>query len=193
MLRSGESALIMPSKVILYIASTLDGYIAGPDGEMDWLLSYEDGGHGYEELITRTGAVAMGSGTYAFFDQDEDWAYPDQPTWVFTSRELETFEGADIHFTDRAPAEEIDEIREAAGGKDVWLVGGGILVAQFLRDGLIDEIQHFVVPKALVEGIPMFTEPVLDAFEIDKAKVWSSGIVELRYHPKKSGGDNGVE
>ena len=183
----------MPAKVILYIASTLDGYIATPDGGIDWLTSYEGGNHGYEELMARTGALAMGSGTYAFFDDQDDWAYPDQPTWVFTSRQLETFEGADIHFTDRSPAEVIDEIREAAGGKDVWLVGGGILVAQFLRDGLIDEIQHFVVPKALVEGIPMFTEPVLDAFEIDEAKVWSSGIVELRYHPKTSGGDDEPE
>ena len=183
----------MPARVILYIASTLDGYIAGPDGEMDWLLSYEDGGHGYEELVERTGALAMGSGTYEFFDQGEDWAYPGMPTWVFTTRQLETFEGADIHFTDRAPAEVIDEIREAAGGKDVWLVGGGILVAEFLRDGLIDEIQHFVVPKALSEGIPMFTEPVLEAFVIDETKVWSSGIVELRYHPKTSGGDNEPE
>ena len=66
----------MPARVILYIASTLDGYIAGPDGEMDWLLSYEDGGHGYEELVERTGALAMGSGTYEFFDQGEAWAYP---------------------------------------------------------------------------------------------------------------------
>ena len=47
----------MPAKVILYIASTLDGYIAGPDGEMDWLLSYEDGGHGYEEIDARTYAA----------------------------------------------------------------------------------------------------------------------------------------
>lgn len=183
---------IMPAKVILYIASTLDGYIATEDGGIDWLTSYE-GDHGYEELMARTGALAMGSGTYAFFDDQEDWAYPDQPTWVFTSRELRTFEGADIRFTDRTPAEVIDEIRESAGGKDVWLVGGGLLATRFLRDGLVDEIQHFVVPKALAKGIPMFTEPVLDAFDIEEAKVWPSGIVELRYKPKLSGGEDEAE
>ena len=136
----------MPAKVILYIASTLDGYIATPEGGIDWLTSYEGGNHGYEELMARTGALAMGSGTYAFFDELDDWAYPDQPTWVFTSRQLETFEGADIHFTDRSPAEVIDEIREAAGGKDVWLVGGGILTHN------VPVLHHLV--QTLAQSLP---------------------------------------
>jgi len=125
----------------------------------------------------------MGSGTYEFFDQDEDWPYPDQKTWVFTSRDLPKFEGADIEFVASRPEEVIDRIFESAGDKDVWLVGGGVLNAQFFDAGLVDEVQHFIVPKALGTGIPMFTEPVLDAFEIEDVKMWSSGIVELRYHP----------
>ncbi|MGK2932464.1 MAG: dihydrofolate reductase family protein [Solirubrobacterales bacterium] len=175
----------MSSKVILYIASTLDGYIATSDGGIDWLTSYDGGNHGYEDLMERTGALAMGSGTFDFFEGVDTWPYPDQTSWVFTSKDLDKgkFEDFDIRAVSGPPADAIDRIVESAGGKDVWLLGGGVLFAEFLKAGLVDQIIHFLAPKALSSGIPMFTEPVLDAFQMDDVKLHPEGMIELHYRP----------
>jgi dihydrofolate reductase len=173
----------MSGKVVLYIASSLDGYIATSEGDIGWLTSYDGGNYGYEDLMARTGALAMGSGTYEFFDKSKPWPYPDRKSWVFTSREIDKFDGEDIEVVSGPPAATMAEMVESAGGKDVWLVGGGVLLAEFLSAGLVDEVIHFVVPKALGSGIPMFTEPVLEAFEMEEVSLHHAGMIELRYRP----------
>jgi dihydrofolate reductase len=173
------------SKVVLYIASSLDGFIASPDGGIDWLTSYggESEDQSFNSLIQETGALVMGSATYEFHDTSEPWPFSDIPTWVFTHRELADFKGEDIRFTDSSPEEVFDEIAESAGEKAIWLVGGGNLIAQFLEAVLIDEIIHFIAPKVLAEGIPLYPTPVRDAFSVESARIGDSGLVELRYRP----------
>ena len=98
----------------------------------------------------------MGSTTYEWIlDHAKGWPYTDVPSWVFSSRELRPAEGADIRFVrgDVAPAH--TELTAAAGEKNVWIVGGGPLVAQFAEAGLLDEVLVTIAPVTLGAGRPL--------------------------------------
>ncbi|MGZ5374082.1 MAG: dihydrofolate reductase family protein, partial [Aeromicrobium sp.] len=121
-----------------YTASSLDGFIADPDNSLEWLLtrmSEDDGPLNYGAFIAATGAMAMGSTTYEwildheFADKDPvDWRWPyDIPCWVFTHRSLTVVPGARIEFTSADVAAVHAEMVTAAGGRNVWIVGGGDL------------------------------------------------------------------
>jgi dihydrofolate reductase len=140
-------------------ATSLDGFIATEDNDLGWLFQFdgEDPGNPYTELIERVGALAMGATTYEWVlahDQGP-WPYADKPSWVFTHRDLRVPDGADIRLTS-------DDVRavhaamvDAAGGRDLWLVGGGDLVGQFLDHGLLDEIWVSIAPVVLGGGAPL--------------------------------------
>lgn len=146
-----------------YVASSLDGFIADPEETLDWLLSRDsgdaEGAPGYDEFIAGTGALAMGSRTYEWVLSHEDGRWPyDLPCWVFTSRELEprsgvTFTSADVTTVHR-------QMVAAAGGRNVWLVGGGELVGAFTDAGLLDEIILAIVPVTLGAGYPLLPRRV---------------------------------
>ncbi len=109
----------------------------------------------------------MGATTYAWILEHETgaWAYGDRPTWVFTHHDdLPPKQGADVTFTDRDVAQVHAEMVEAAAGRDVWLVGGGDLVGQFLDRDLLDEIWVSFTPVLLGGGAPLLprrhTEPM---------------------------------
>lgn len=182
-------------KTQYYTATSLDGFIADPNNSLDWLFQFGGGGEpgeetGYPEFIREVGAIAMGSTTYEWIlahhilpgaDHPQPWAYS-QPTWVFTSRSLPTIEGADIRFVrgDVRPVHR--EMVEAAGGKNVWLVGGGELVGQFYDHGLLDEIIAGIAPVTLGGGAPLLprdiTKPPL---RLVSAKTFGGAFVEIRY------------
>lgn len=166
--------------VQLYIAASLDGFIADKDGGVGWLEAYNQGGdHGFVEFAKGVGATVMGATTY---EQVLGWGRPygDAPTWVFTHRELPVLEGADIRFTDRPPADVVAEI-ERETDKNVWLVGGGVLVKQFLDARLVDELILGLVPELLGEGIPLFPNVRPAKADLVEAKPYPSEIVMLTY------------
>jgi dihydrofolate reductase len=134
-----------------YTATTLDGYIADPDNSLDWLFTRQredDGPLNYGEFIAEVGALAMGSTTYEwlldheFADKDPpDWKWPyDIPCWVFTHRQLPVVPDAAIEFTSADVAAVHKEMVDAAGDRNVWIVGGGDLAGQFADLGLLDEV-----------------------------------------------------
>src|SRR5687767_11298368 len=94
-------------KTIYYTATSLDGYIAGPNNALDWLLQFGDPGSEFEEFIADVGALAMGSATYEWILANhirptdgrppQPWPYA-QAAWVFTTRSLDGVDGADIRF-----------------------------------------------------------------------------------------------
>ena len=149
-----------------YTATTLDGFIADPDDSLEWLFAREqdhDGPLNYGSFITDVGALAMGSTTYEWIidhefsgKSTEDWRWPYEiPSWVFTHRELTVVPGADVTFTSADVASVHTEMAAAAGGKFVWLVGGGDLVGQFADVGLLDEVVVYVAPVTLGAGKPL--------------------------------------
>ncbi|WP_245159104.1 dihydrofolate reductase family protein [Blastococcus sp. TF02A-35] len=142
-----------------HTATTLDGFIADPDDSLDWLLRQQhdaSGPFGFDEFMAGIGAVVMGSTTYEWVLAHEGDAWPyAMPTWVMTSRDLAPVEGADIRFASGDVRAVHEEMTAAAGGKDLWLVGGGDLAGQFAEAGLLDEVVVSVAPVTLGAGRPL--------------------------------------
>ncbi|MDX6324161.1 MAG: hypothetical protein QOK15_515 [Nocardioidaceae bacterium] len=146
-----------------FVASSLDGFIATDDDDLDWLTSLDDGDQGadeanpYEAFIAGVGSIAMGATTYEWVlaHNTGPWPYQQQ-TWVFTSRQLPIAEGGGPIQLTAAPVPAVhDAMVAAAGGGNVWLVGGGELVGQFLDHDLLDELWLTVTPVLLGTGKPL--------------------------------------
>lgn len=149
-----------------YTATTLDGFIADPDDSLEWLFTRardEDGPLGYGAFIAEVGALAMGATTYEWIlgheragkdPADLTWPY-EVPSWVFTHRRLPLVPGAPVALTSGDVASVHAEMVRAAGGGNVWLVGGGDLVGQFADAGLLDEVLVSIAPVTLGEGKPL--------------------------------------
>jgi len=165
-----------------YTATSLDGFIADPDHSLTWLFSRardEDGPLSYSDFIAGVGALAMGSTTYEwildheFRDKDpEDWKWPYEiPCWVFTHRQLQVVPGATVEFTSADVATVHAGLVAAAGGRNVWLVGGGDLVGQFADAGLLDEVLVTIAPVTLGAGAPLLPRRI----ELRLAEVAQNG------------------
>lgn len=150
------------ARTVYYTASTLDGFLADENHSLDWLMKQDidnDGPFGYPAFIAEVGAVVMGSATYEWvFDhgegEGESWSY-EQPTWVLTSRDLRPVPGADIRFASGDVRRVHAEAAAAAGGRDIWIVGGGDLAGQFADAGLLDELIVSFAPVTLGAGAPL--------------------------------------
>ena len=151
-----------------YTATTLDGFIADPDNSLDWLFTREqaaDGPLNYREFIAGVGALAMGSTTYEWILDHEfagkdpaEWKWPyDIPCWVFTHRELRVVPGAQLELVRGDVAPVHAEMIAAAGGRNVWVVGGGDLAGQFADAGLLDEVIVYIAPVTLGAGAPLLS------------------------------------
>jgi dihydrofolate reductase len=149
-----------------YTATSLDGFIADPDNSLEWLFRRErkeDGLLNYGEFIADVGALAMGSTTYEwildheFADEDPAaWKWPyDVPCWVFTHRQLAVVPDARVEFTSADVTTVYEEMARAAGGRNIWIVGGGDLAGQFADAGLLDEVLVSIAPVTLGGGAPL--------------------------------------
>lgn len=170
-----------------YTASTLDGFIATVDDQLDWLFPLGDiNDTGYPEFIQHVGALAMGASTYEWMlkhvvDKGAPWPYT-QPTWVFTHRHLRGVPGADIRFARDDVRSVHAQMKQAAGGKNVWLVGGGDLVGQFHDAGLLDEIFVQVGSVTLGAGKPLLPRRITKpALKLLSARRIGDGFAELHY------------
>jgi dihydrofolate reductase len=149
-------------------ATSVDGFIADVDNSLEWLFEVPrnggSGAEGFGAFFADVGAMAMGATTYDWvFDHERldehpgkwrEW-YGATPAWVFTHRELRDVPGAEIRFVQGDVAPVHAEMVEAAGGKNVWLVGGGELVRKFADRGLLDEILLGMQPVFLGSGAPL--------------------------------------
>lgn len=139
--------------VKLFIAQTLDGYIADKQDNLDWLMAVEgEGDNGISAFLKTVEVLIMGSRTYQWLlDQKlETWPYADKTTYVFSSQKWE--EQANIKFVN--PENLHDFVREISG--DIWLMGGGKLIKDFLEADLVDEYRITMAPVLLGQGIPLF-------------------------------------
>ena len=154
-----------------YTATTLDGYIADPDDSLDWLFTRGQDRGGllnYAEFVAGVGALAMGSTTYEWILDHEfagkepaEWKWPYEiPCWVFTHRQLTVVPNADVRFTSGDVSSVHAEMVDAAGARNVWIVGGGDLAGQFADAGLLDEVIVYVAPVTLGAGAPLLPRRV---------------------------------
>ena len=146
------------TKIQYYVASTLDGFIADEHDGLEWLLQFgmdDFEGH-YERFFAEVGALVLGATTYEWvLREGGGWPYGSVPTWVLTHRELESPDGADIRLASGDIAPIADAAVAAAAGRNVWVVGGGPVAAQFLAAGRLDELLVTYMPVALGRGRPL--------------------------------------
>ena len=147
-----------------YTATTLDGFIADPDDSLEWLFTRDQDHAGllnYAEFIAGVGAIAMGRTTYDWVLEhaSDGWPY-DIPCWVFTHREATPSPVADVRFTSDDVASVHAEMAAAAGGRNVWICGGGDLAGQFADAGLLDEVIVYVAPVTIGAGKPLLPRHV---------------------------------
>jgi dihydrofolate reductase len=175
-------------EVILYIASSLDGYIARPDGAVDWLdevAAPEDGPEedfGYEEFFSGVGTVLMGRTTYEqILTFDVDYPYSGRAGYVF-SRTRAGGRDENVEFVDGADIPQFIAHLKATSDRHIWLIGGGLLIQEFLRLDLVDRIIITVMPVILGEGILLFppSTPQRDLLLVE-SRSYSSGMVQLTY------------
>lgn len=153
------------TKLSYYTATTLDGYLADPEGSLKWLFRQDqdaDGFGSYDEFMKDIGAIVMGSTTYEWVlahleRTGEVWSY-DMPAWVMTTRDLKRPPNpptTDVRFASGDVRPVYEAMVAAAQGKDLWVVGGGDLVGQFADAGLLDEILVQIAPVTLGAGAPL--------------------------------------
>jgi dihydrofolate reductase len=168
-----------------YTASSIDGFIATDQHSLDWLLKQdidEDGPMSYAAFEKTIGALAMGASTYEWVMQHEDgrWGY-EQPTWVFAHRALEFPAGADIRSARGDVTAVHSEMVAAAGGKDLWVVGGGDLAGQFADAGLLDEVWVQYAPVTLGSGAPLLPRTLdLELLEVARNRNFMCGRYRVR-------------
>ncbi|BBX28164.1 dihydrofolate reductase family protein [Mycolicibacterium alvei] len=146
-------------KTVYYTASSLDGFIVDTEDSLNWLISRDidqQGPFGYDDFIKTIGALVMGSSTYEWIvkNQPDEWAY-EQPTWVLTHRPAIVSTEHPVQVFSGEVAELHPRLAAAAAGKDVWVVGGGEVAAQFVTAGLIDEMIVSYAPCSLGAGSPV--------------------------------------
>src|SRR5690606_23908645 len=171
-------------KVILYIATSLDGFIATADGGVAWLDRYGQGeeDYGYSEFMEGVGSVIVGGKTFRQVQGFGEGAMPGVETYVLTRQGLNGSPGPSTHAYSGDMAALVDELK-ARSEKNIWLMGGGEVVALFAREGLIDEYMVFVMPVLLGEGVPLFPPVAMDDTTLTLVDVhrYDDGVVKLHY------------
>ncbi len=166
-----------------YIATSLDGFIARPDGALDWLFRYDGmdlGEHSYNRFIETVSTLVMGRDTYDFLaNHGGAWPYDSKRVIVVTSRPIPNPAGRIETRADVSAL--IAELRASTDG-DVWMIGGGRLQMAFLERGALDEIEIYVIPEIIGGGVPLFPAT---GFEVSprllSAKALDRGCVRLHY------------
>lgn len=174
----------MSRRVVLYVANSLDGYIAREDGSVDWL--FDPYAHGYEFFYEDVDTVIMGRKTYDQALSFEEAPYSSKRAIVF-SRAAQPSPYAGLEFTSEPPQDVVRRLKEEDGGM-IWLVGGREISELLIANELVDELIVSIHPKILISGIPLVAskECAVD-LKLVTYEVFKSGLVQLRYEIVKQG------
>jgi dihydrofolate reductase len=177
------------TKIRLYIATSLDGYIARLDGSIDWLTELpvpEGVDYGYPAFIETIDTVVLGRKTYEdVLGFDVDWPYSDYNCVVITKRQ--NYEASTPRTTviNDISTQTVEQIK-ALGTKDVWVTGGGEIISEFLNLDEIDSMVVTIVPVILGSGRPLFTNKAQEKqLKHISTETFDSGFVNLIYEAVK--------
>jgi dihydrofolate reductase len=169
-------------KVIVHIATSADGYIARPDGDLQWLTSRPapDGFYGMNAFMKSIDTKLLGRKTYevslrmgAKFDSGS--------RNIVFSRHAPADAPPGVEFVNGVIGPFLSRLREQPG-KDIWLMGGGELIASFLDEQAIDEFVISVVPVFIGDGIPLIARRYRHLpLDLDSVERFEDGLVQLRY------------
>lgn len=145
-------------KLVLFIATSLDGYIATKDESLDWLFKVEgEGDNGYSQFYETVDTILIGKKTYDWIMKREpgEFPYKNKACYVFTRSPIEDTEY--VRFINNDITSFINELKNQEG-KNIWIVGGGELIQSFIKEKLVDEIILTIAPTIIGNGIPLFKE-----------------------------------
>ena len=169
-------------KVVLFIASSLDGFIAEKNGGIGWLFS--DADYGYKKFFASVDALVMGRKTYELAASFGEWPYGSKKCFVFT-RKTGKFHDKRVMFSDSL-VELVGKLVKSRG-KNIWLVGGGEIVSVLLNAGLVHEIIISIHPIILGSGIPLFSRLINRVkLKVKNQKSFKSGLVQIHYVVQKN-------
>ncbi|HIK09976.1 MAG TPA: dihydrofolate reductase [Oscillatoriaceae cyanobacterium M33_DOE_052] len=166
-------------KVCLFIAASLDGYIARKNGDIDWLFTDQD--YGTSDFMAGIDTVVMGRKTYEQVLGFGEYPYQGKAGFVVSqTRAGETDDN--VEFIGGDLKEFINQLRHQPG-QDIWLVGGGEIIYHFLRWGLVDELILSVHPIILGDGIPLIyrDSELATVLELKNIITYDSGLVQMYY------------
>lgn len=171
-------------KVVLFIAMSLDGYIADQNGNVDWLNGQsenEENVDTYSIFIKDVDTVVMGWNTYHQIVTElspTEWVYADLTSYVITHKELSSTDR--IIFTEKNTCDIVNELKQEQG-KNIWICGGANIIQQLIKEDLIDEYYILVIPTILGSGIRLFgTIPEEIKLKLVHTQTYN-GITELIY------------
>ncbi len=165
--------------IVLFIASSLDGFIAKKNGDVSWL--FHDRDYGYIKFMQSIDTVIMGRKTYDFGVKFSNPPFPGKKNIIITTRKaLHKTSAGRIIFCSLNRAHKI--IRENKPPKDIWLVGGTELITDFINKKLLNKIIMSVHPILLGTGIPLFENiNKMINLTLVASKSFSNGLVQLEY------------
>ncbi|HRH03008.1 MAG TPA: dihydrofolate reductase family protein [Bacteroidia bacterium] len=174
--------------VILYIAASLDNYIARLDGNVDWLdypdyhLPNED--YCYSDFYKNIDTTLMGNNTYkTVLGFDVPFPYPDKTNYIFT-RSTNEQDNEFVKFISGDIVKFVQQLKNVQG-QDIWLIGGGQINTLLLNNDLIDKIILTIVPITIGQGIPLFDGKGKETkFTFEKSKSFETGLVQLTFKKK---------
>jgi dihydrofolate reductase len=171
-------------KVIVHIAASADGYIARPDGDLDWLTSRPapEGFYGMNAFMKSIDTQLLGRKTYEVaLRLGETFDAKKSRTVVFSRHAPPADAPAGVEFVNEAIGPFVSRLREQPG-KDIWLMGGGELIASFLDEQAIDEFVISVVPVFIGDGIPLIARRHRHVpLELHSVERFDDGLVQLHY------------
>ena len=162
------------TKILVYIASSLDGYIAREDGTVDWLPQVTESG--YDAFYKSVDTVIMGKTTYDQVLTFGIYPYKDKKSFVFSKTQ---HSDENVEFV--SDVEKFVKDGFPGAGENIWLVGGAKTIASFLKQGVVDEIIITKIPVLLGKGIPLFCNlEVQTKLELIKTEKYGQ-LVDLHY------------
>jgi len=168
-------------KIILYIATSVDGYIARLSGDLSWLPVPAAEDHDYRDFYSSIHTLLIGHKTYekalATF---EEYPYFDKETFVFARSGVSHLAPTVNRVTGDA-IKFVQTLKRKEGG-DIWLVGGAQLIRSLFDAKLVDELRLFLIPALLGDGIPLFLKTEhAHRLSLNEIKSHPDGVAELRY------------
>ena len=169
-------------KIIYYVATSADGYIARPDGGVEWLdRPRPKGAYGMGAFFKSVDTVLMGRETYDVARGLGAEGHPGKKNYVFTRARRRPASAPGVEFV-RGPVGDFARRLRAERGKDIWLMGGAALAASFLDEGQLDEIFVHVIPVLIGEGIPLLqTRRRSTQLSLISSHAYTDGVVRLHY------------
>jgi len=170
-------------KIVVHIATSADGYIARPDGDLEWLTGRPapKGFYGMAEFTRTVDAKILGRKTFDLSVEMGAHFSADDPHYVFSTRPAPKIALAGVEFVSQPIAAFAKRLRGQTG-KNIWMMGGGELIASFLDEDAIDEIVVNIMPVFIGEGIPLIARRHRETpLHLRSSKSFPDGVVQVHY------------